>query len=207
MSGQKYTVIFEGRIAPGERTDQVKRKLAASFKADAAAVEKMFNGRKMVKRDLTAEQAARYGKLFESSGAVCRVEPPLQPKPAQYVIRRPQKTGEVETIPLARSPIPSPPPPNPSPDETPGPQFNATPEPPPDFDEGMKQSIKKETSMIAFGCGGLVVAAGVLTFLFGAFGMQSAGYYLPRFMAFGGLLIVGGSIWLAKVFKDYKEGK
>jgi hypothetical protein len=205
---QKYSVIFEGKVAPGQRPDQVREKLAAAFKVDAATVAKMFNGQKMVRKELTAEQAARYRKVFESAGAVCRVEPPLQPKPAKYVVKKPETTEEIKTIPLARPAAPEPPPPPaPSYDETPRPQFSAAPSVSSDVEDDIRNSARRQANMIGLGCGGLVVLVGVLTFLFGAVGFRSEGYIVPRFMVFGGLIVVGGAIWLSKIFRDLKEGK
>lgn len=69
-----YSIVFEGRIAPGARPEEVKRKLADLYRVDLAKIEGLFSGRQMlIKKNLDSESARRKKAVFEKTGARCRI--------------------------------------------------------------------------------------------------------------------------------------
>jgi thiol-disulfide isomerase/thioredoxin len=75
MAEQRYRVVFEGEILDGLRVEEVKRGLAALFKASEDKIERFFSGKRLaVKKDVDYGTAMKYLKAFERVGAVCRVE-------------------------------------------------------------------------------------------------------------------------------------
>jgi thiol-disulfide isomerase/thioredoxin len=75
MSAQRYRVVFEGEILDGLQVEEVKRGLAALFKATEAQIERFFSGKRLaIKKDVDHETAMKYLRAFERVGAVCRME-------------------------------------------------------------------------------------------------------------------------------------
>jgi len=71
-----YSIVFEGRIAPGARPQEVKRKLADLYQVEVAGIERLFSGRAViVKKNLDPETARRKKATFEQTGALCRIVP------------------------------------------------------------------------------------------------------------------------------------
>ncbi|MCP5050706.1 MAG: hypothetical protein GY940_26320, partial [bacterium] len=81
-----YRIIFEGRIRAGEDPGQVRARLSSLFKAEPAAIEKVFrDAPTVIQQNLPEEKALKYKTTFEQTGALCRVEkePTMyQPEPA-----------------------------------------------------------------------------------------------------------------------------
>lgn len=74
MSEQLFEIAFSGRIAEGAELETVKLHIAKIFKADAARMEQLFSGKRMIiKRSVDASTAAKYRGAFEKVGAICEV--------------------------------------------------------------------------------------------------------------------------------------
>ncbi|MBI5611894.1 MAG: hypothetical protein HY942_02315 [Gammaproteobacteria bacterium] len=75
MSSQTYQIVFSGEIAKDCDIDIVKRNLAALFKTDLPAINRIFCGQPMViKRNLDPEHALMYLSAITQAGAVARME-------------------------------------------------------------------------------------------------------------------------------------
>ena len=73
---EKFDIIFEGHLKEGAALPEVKRKLAALFKLDEARVEQLFQRVPVtIKHNLTREEALRYDRAFEQTGAESRIVP------------------------------------------------------------------------------------------------------------------------------------
>jgi uncharacterized protein YdgA (DUF945 family) len=72
MNELLYEVAFSGQIQEGAELKVVKARMARMFKADAATIEKLFSGRRIViKKNLSAEAADKYSIALTNAGAVC----------------------------------------------------------------------------------------------------------------------------------------
>ena len=100
MSDKKYRVIFKGDVAAGVQVDEVKQKLAASFKTDIAKIDKLFSGkRKIIKKGSDLETCEKARKAFERAGAICFIEPEQEPEP-DTIESKPPEISEVKPPPL-----------------------------------------------------------------------------------------------------------
>jgi hypothetical protein len=74
MDTRRYDVIFSGELVEGSNPAEVRRRLAALFKSDEAAVERLFSGQAVViKKAVDEATAARYREAMRQAGAVCRL--------------------------------------------------------------------------------------------------------------------------------------
>ena len=72
----RYNLIFQGSIADGYRSDQVKRNLARLLKADENKVERLFTkGSVVLKKGMDHESAVKYRNALLKAGAVCNITP------------------------------------------------------------------------------------------------------------------------------------
>lgn len=79
MADQKYTLIFEGKVAEGHTAAEVKKNLASLLKVDAKGIEPLFAGKPaVIKKGMTRTTAEKYRAAFIRTGALCKIEPPLQ---------------------------------------------------------------------------------------------------------------------------------
>jgi len=100
MSDKKYRVVFKGDMAAGVQIDDVKQKLAASFKTDIAKIDKLFSGqRKVIKKGADLEACEKARKAFERAGAICFIEPEQAPEP-DTIESKPPEIPEVKPPPL-----------------------------------------------------------------------------------------------------------
>ena len=100
MSDKKYRVIFKGDVAAGLQIDDVKQKLAASFKTDIAKIDRLFSGkRKVIKKEADLEACEKARKAFERAGAICFIEPEQEPEPDTIESKTPE-ISEVKPPPL-----------------------------------------------------------------------------------------------------------
>lgn len=75
MSEELYEVAFYGEIVEGAELDQVKAKVAAMFKADAAKLAQLFSGKRVViKKNIDLATANKYQTALQSAGAQCEVK-------------------------------------------------------------------------------------------------------------------------------------
>jgi len=71
-----YKIIFEGKIAEGYSTEDVKKNLASLYSVDVGEIERLFKSRPIVlKEDLDYQTAIKDKEIFEKTGAVCSVIP------------------------------------------------------------------------------------------------------------------------------------
>ena len=74
MADAPYAVVFQGQCADGVDEATVRANLAKLFNTDAAHIEKMFGGRKVViKKGVDAEAARKYKAVLSKAGAVVSI--------------------------------------------------------------------------------------------------------------------------------------
>ena len=85
MSEELYEVAFSGGILEGADIEQVKAKIGAMFKADAAKLAHLFSGKRVViKKNIDQVTADKYKTALTNAGAVCEIKslsdisPPVQ---------------------------------------------------------------------------------------------------------------------------------
>lgn len=75
-SGTTFDLLFRGELAPGESIDQVKARVAKSFKLDEAAVNQLFSGTVVsLKRNIDQAAAERIQRRFTEMGALTKIVP------------------------------------------------------------------------------------------------------------------------------------
>jgi uncharacterized membrane protein YhaH (DUF805 family) len=75
MSENRYKIVFDGALLPGVDLDTAKFNLAALFKSDVSAIERLFNGRPVaLKRDLSQVDAQTYLQALKNTGIDARIE-------------------------------------------------------------------------------------------------------------------------------------
>lgn len=76
-----FDLLFRGEIATGEDIDQVKAKIATSFKLDEAAVQKLFSGAVVsLKRNIDRAAAERIYQRLTAAGALAKIVPHISNK-------------------------------------------------------------------------------------------------------------------------------
>lgn len=69
-----YDVVFSGELFAGTEPAEAKRRLAALFKSDAAAIERLFSGQPIViRKGVDESTATRYREAMRQVGAVCEI--------------------------------------------------------------------------------------------------------------------------------------
>ena len=75
MSEPRYKIVFDGALQPGVDLTTARLNLAALFKSDVAAIERLFNGNTVaLKRDLTHSDAQTYLQALSKTGIDARIE-------------------------------------------------------------------------------------------------------------------------------------
>jgi hypothetical protein len=75
MSEELYEVAFSGVILEGADIEQVKVRVGAMFKADAAKLAHLFSGKRVViKKDIDQATANKYKSALTNAGAACEVK-------------------------------------------------------------------------------------------------------------------------------------
>jgi len=90
MSEELYEVAFSGAIIEGADIEQVKAKVGAMFKADAAKLAHLFSGKRVViKKNIDQATANKYKTALTNAGAACEIKslseaaaPPAAAEPA-----------------------------------------------------------------------------------------------------------------------------
>ncbi|MBU2886121.1 hypothetical protein KO507_10145 [Gilvimarinus agarilyticus] len=85
-----FDIVFRGDIVMGHSLEDVKLRLQQLFKADAAKIDALFNGRPVpLKRNLDEATARKYHAVLQKAGAEVSVKPaggntaaPKAPRPA-----------------------------------------------------------------------------------------------------------------------------
>jgi len=74
-NGNRYKVIFNGKILGGCQCEDVKRHLGALLKTDQNKIDRLFSGRGVViKRDADYQTALKYLNVFKQAGAICELQ-------------------------------------------------------------------------------------------------------------------------------------
>jgi hypothetical protein len=72
----KFDILFRGDIAAGNSIDQVKARVAESFKLDEAAVKQLFSGAVVsLKRNIDRATAERIYQRLSDAGALANIVP------------------------------------------------------------------------------------------------------------------------------------
>lgn len=75
MTEPRFKIVFDGTLLPGVEPDTAKENLAALFKAQRDAVERLFSGRPVaLKRDLAESEAQKYLEALTKAGLDARIE-------------------------------------------------------------------------------------------------------------------------------------
>jgi hypothetical protein len=70
MSEQRYDLSYRGLLCTGADPEEVRRRLSAIFKLNDAGLARLFTGKPViVKRDVDADTAAQFERLFTQAGA------------------------------------------------------------------------------------------------------------------------------------------
>ncbi|MHC8290373.1 DUF805 domain-containing protein [Pseudomonas sp. XS1P51] len=75
MSDNRFKIVFDGALLPGVDVTTAKLNLAALYKSEVAAVERLFSGQTVtLKRDLSQTDAQTYLKALTKTGIDARIE-------------------------------------------------------------------------------------------------------------------------------------
>jgi len=75
MSENRFKIVFDGALLPGVDSGTAKLNLAALFKSDVAAIERLFSGRPVaLKRDLSHADAQTYLQALKNTGIDARID-------------------------------------------------------------------------------------------------------------------------------------
>ena len=76
MSEHRFKIVFDGMLLPGVDINTAKLNLAALYKSEVAAVERLFSGQPVtLKRDLSQVDAQTYLQALKNIGIDARLEP------------------------------------------------------------------------------------------------------------------------------------
>lgn len=76
MSDQLYEVAFSGQVSEGADLQEVKARVGKMFNADAAKLDQLFSGKRIViKKNIDEATAAKYRTALNRAGAECEVLP------------------------------------------------------------------------------------------------------------------------------------
>ena len=113
MTDVIYRVVFKGEAAQGQTIDDVKNRLGALLKKDAASIERYFSGKTIVlKKEGSLEECKKIKQAFTRAGAVCHVEPINTPTPDGDITlmfqknTRPPDQDDKQPPPLPKRPDP-----------------------------------------------------------------------------------------------------
>lgn len=76
MMDSRFKIIFAGRIREGFDNVTVRQRLASLYKTTPKQIDRLFSGQRLVlKSALPREEAERFRRIFDETGAVCEVVP------------------------------------------------------------------------------------------------------------------------------------
>ena len=76
---KQFNVVFGGAVSDVRNVEEVKKNLAALFKAEPNKIDQLFEAPKVVlKRNIDYEQAMKYQSALRRAGAVCDVQEVIQ---------------------------------------------------------------------------------------------------------------------------------
>lgn len=72
----RFKIVFAGRIREGFDNVTVRQRLASLYKTTPKQIDRLFSGQRLVlKSALSREEAERFRRIFNETGAVCEVLP------------------------------------------------------------------------------------------------------------------------------------
>ena len=75
-TGTTFDILFRGELAPDNNLEQVKARVAKSFRLDEAAVNQLFSGATVsLKRNIDKATAERIYQRLSEAGAVAKIVP------------------------------------------------------------------------------------------------------------------------------------
>ncbi|MET0846056.1 MAG: DUF805 domain-containing protein [Pseudomonas sp.] len=75
MSDNRFKIVFDGALLPGVDITTAKQNLAALYKSEVAAVERLFTGKTVtLKQDLSQADAQTYLQALTKTGIAARIE-------------------------------------------------------------------------------------------------------------------------------------
>ncbi|WP_448109524.1 DUF805 domain-containing protein [Pseudomonas azerbaijanoccidentalis] len=75
MSENRFKIVFDGTLLPGVELSTAKLNLAALYKSEVAAVERLFSGQPVtLKRELSQADAQTYLQALKNTGIDARIE-------------------------------------------------------------------------------------------------------------------------------------
>ena len=94
-----FDLVFEGDIKKGCEINKVKTNLSKIFKSDESRIENFFTKKKIIlKSALKKEAAKKYKKVFERSGAVCRLAAHKSIENNEHPVKKEEPENTTSTI-------------------------------------------------------------------------------------------------------------
>jgi hypothetical protein len=90
MTEARFNVVFAGELVAGADPARVRANLAAAFKMDAARVEALFTGKRVVvRKDADQATAMKFRAVMKQAGAVCELEKTGESAPPEVAAAAP----------------------------------------------------------------------------------------------------------------------
>ncbi|MFN3713074.1 MAG: hypothetical protein ACK4SX_05400 [Alcanivoracaceae bacterium] len=84
MTEARFNVVFAGELVAGADPARVRENLAAAFKMDAARVEALFTGKRVVvRKEADQATAMKFRAVMKQAGAVCELDRIGEPAAAE----------------------------------------------------------------------------------------------------------------------------
>jgi hypothetical protein len=109
MTEARFNVVFAGELVAGADPARVRENLAAAFKMDAARVEALFTGKRVVvRKDADQATAMKFRAVMKQAGAVCELERIAEPAAAPAPAASPAVAPAAAAAPVPSAPAPAP---------------------------------------------------------------------------------------------------
>ena len=80
MTENIYRVVLTGELADGKSESDVTQRMAALFKTSVDKIGMLLKKQgAVIKKDINLETAKKYVRAISSTGAVCKIDPPIGP--------------------------------------------------------------------------------------------------------------------------------
>jgi len=107
MTENIYRVVLTGELADGKSESEVTQRMAGLFKTSADKISMLLKKQgAVIKKDINLETAKKYLRAISSTGAVCKIDPPIDPPekkasaeevaPSAEVVVAEEDTGRAE---------------------------------------------------------------------------------------------------------------
>ncbi len=97
MTENKYRVVLTGELADGKSENEVKARMAALFKTSVDKIGMLLKKQgAVIKKDINLATAKKYAGAIQSTGAVCKIDPPIDPPEKEVAsVAAPAPPGEI----------------------------------------------------------------------------------------------------------------